>query len=61
MYLENSCLYVFYRETFDRFANRIGAQPVMLEMSSDEAIDIDEEQDFRLAEAVWLSRAGSAR
>ena len=51
---ENSNLYVFSRESFERSGKRrIGMRPYLFEMSRFEAIDIDEEEDFRLAELVW--------
>ena len=57
VYLENSCGYVFARETLQERGNRIGERPVLFEIDHLEAIDIDEERDFRLAEAVWAARA----
>lgn len=55
VYLENSCMYVFDRETLTARGNRIGLSPLVLEINGDEALDIDEEQDFRMAELVWSS------
>lgn len=52
IYLENSCFYVFSKETFAGCGNRIGITPAAVEVSALEAIDIDEESDFQLAEAV---------
>ena len=37
--------------------NRIGARPLLVEVPPEEALDIDEESDFRLAEAVASMRA----
>lgn len=56
IYLENSCGYVFTRETLVSRGNRVGSSPYLFEMDHLEAIDIDEERDFRLAEAVWQAR-----
>jgi CMP-N-acetylneuraminic acid synthetase len=56
IYLENSCGYVFTRDTLVSRGNRIGSKPYLFEMDHLEAIDIDEERDFRLAEAVWQAR-----
>lgn len=53
VYLENSCMYVFRRETLERHGNRIGERPIVLEISGHEALDIDEETDFRAASLVW--------
>lgn len=55
--MENSCGYVFARKTLLERGNRIGASPLLFEIDHFEAIDIDEERDFRLAEAVWAARA----
>jgi CMP-N-acetylneuraminic acid synthetase len=53
VYEENSNLYIFSRTSFARGGNaRIGLKPHMFEMDWLEAIDIDEEQDFRVAERL---------
>lgn len=52
VYEENSCLYVFDRETLERRHTRIGERPLMFEIPRDEAWDIDEEIDFRIAELL---------
>jgi CMP-N-acetylneuraminic acid synthetase len=49
---ENSCLYLFERETFLASHNRLGRSPILFEIDPVEAIDIDEEQDFALVEAL---------
>ena len=53
VYLENSCIYVFTREVLTQRHNRIGARPLLFEVPIDEALDIDEEPDFSLAERLW--------
>ncbi|MBE0616360.1 MAG: acylneuraminate cytidylyltransferase family protein [Proteobacteria bacterium] len=53
---ENSCLYLFERETLLRRGNRIGWRPHLLEIPPEEAVDIDEETDFRIAEALFKDR-----
>lgn len=53
VYLENSCLYVFPRELILEHGSRIGARPLLFEIDPLEALDIDEEPDFLLAEAQW--------
>ncbi len=50
---ENSCLYVFTKESLLGFQNRIGEKPYLLEISPIEALDIDTEWDFRMAELVF--------
>jgi CMP-N-acetylneuraminic acid synthetase len=57
VYLENSCAYLFSRELLEVRGTRIGARPLLFEVDRDEAIDIDEEQDFRLVEALMRSKA----
>lgn len=53
---ENSNLYLFSRESFSQIGNRrIGLRPYLFEISRLEAIDIDEEDDFLLAELLWQS------
>jgi CMP-N-acetylneuraminic acid synthetase len=47
---ENSCLYIFRKETLIRRGNRLGERPLMYPIPQKEAIDIDEELDFILAE-----------
>jgi CMP-N-acetylneuraminic acid synthetase len=49
---ENSNLYVFTRESFLRTKARIGAKPVMFETPKIESVDIDEEEDWKMAEAL---------
>lgn len=56
LFEENSNLYIFTRESFDRRGHRIGTAPKMYQMEYIEAVDIDEIQHFDLAEAL-LERA----
>jgi len=54
---ENSNLYIFSRESFKRSGNRrIGLRPYLFEISKFEAIDIDEEDDFLLAELICQAK-----
>lgn len=57
LYLENSCMYLFTRELLEGRGTRIGAHPLLFEVDRDEASDIDEEQDFRLVEALMSAAA----
>lgn len=50
IYEENSCLYIFKRETLLHRRNRLGERPLMFEIERAEALDIDEELDFQIAE-----------
>ena len=60
LFIENSCAFVFERDLIARTGNRIGAKSQMLEMDPIEAMDIDEEADFLLAEAAWKMRSENA-
>jgi CMP-N-acetylneuraminic acid synthetase len=53
---ENSNLYIFSEKILKEKNNRIGYTPLMFEMDRDEAWDIDEEIDFRVAEFLYLNR-----
>ncbi|WP_344147172.1 acylneuraminate cytidylyltransferase family protein [Nocardioides koreensis] len=52
VYFENSCVYVFSKETLQSTGNRLGVHPLPHAIDAVESIDIDEESDFKLAEAV---------
>ena len=49
VYEENSCLYLFTRENLLKKHHRIGENPILFEIDSDEAWDIDEELDFEIS------------
>ena len=55
-YEENSCLYIFNRESFGRTNARIGARPTLFETPPLESVDIDEPKDWELAEALFQHR-----
>lgn len=55
LYIENSCVFVFSRGLIVETGCRIGPNALMVEMDPMEAIDIDEESDFSLAQAMWTS------
>ncbi|HEY6609232.1 MAG TPA: acylneuraminate cytidylyltransferase family protein [Candidatus Limnocylindria bacterium] len=57
VYEENSCLYLFSRESLERHGDRIGERPILFEIPRDEAWDIDEELDFRVVEALYALRS----
>jgi CMP-N-acetylneuraminic acid synthetase len=59
IYEENSCIYIFSRETFLRRRSRLGVNPMLFPMDPIEAVDIDEESDFQIAEALMRHRIGS--
>ncbi len=52
VYEENSCIYVFTRESFDKKQRRIGDTPLLFPTPWIESIDIDNEYTFRLAELL---------
>jgi CMP-N-acetylneuraminic acid synthetase len=56
VYEENSCLYIFTRPTLAARRNRLGERPLMFEIPRLEAVDIDEEADFQIAEALMRLR-----
>ena len=56
VYEENSCLYIFNRETLLEKRNRLGNRPMMFEIDPTEAWDIDEELDFQVCELLMEKR-----
>lgn len=58
---ENSCLYLFTRESFIATRARIGRDPIMFQTPPLESIDIDEPHQWFLAEAVLEKRAREAK
>jgi CMP-N-acetylneuraminic acid synthetase len=50
VYMENSCLYIFTHQILLNRRNRLGERPMMFEIDSAEAWDIDEELDFTIAD-----------
>ena len=53
---ENSCIYLFTAEKLRERGNRIGEKPMMYEIKPDEALDIDEESDFMIADIILKNR-----
>lgn len=60
IYLENSCLYLFSRQSLFANRNRLGTSPLMFPMDRLESTDIDEEHDWQLAESL-LGQQGVSR
>jgi len=57
LYEENSNFYIFSKKSFKKAGNkRIGLNPKMYEVNKLEAIDIDESEDFILAEILYKNR-----
>lgn len=59
VYEENSCIYMFTRETLISCRNRLGERPMMFEIEAAEAWDIDEELDFEITNYL-MRRKGSS-
>ena len=53
---ENSCLYIFSKETNKKTKNRLGSNPLMFPMDPFEAVDIDDIEDFYWAEHLLLKK-----
>ncbi|MCG8455998.1 MAG: acylneuraminate cytidylyltransferase family protein [Holophagales bacterium] len=60
LFEENSCLYLFSAESFARSGARIGERPRMFETPRLESIDIDDAEDWALAEALATVSGASA-
>ena len=48
---ENSCIYIFRRDVLQARRNRIGERPLVFVMDPSEALDIDTELDWQVAQA----------
>jgi len=57
VYEENSCIYLFWSQNLVKRRNRIGESPMMFEIPPDEALDIDDEQDFLIADLLMRNRS----
>lgn len=53
MYAETSGFYIFKRNLIVNHNRRIGDNPYLVEVSKIESIDIDEKQDFEIANAIF--------
>ena len=56
IYEENSCIYIFSRESFMKNHNRIGKNPFLFPMEKLESVDIDEMEDFVFAEYLMKKK-----
>ena len=52
IYRETSGVYVFARETYQKYHRRIGVKPYIKDVSIKEAVDINNPEDFELAQAL---------
>lgn len=56
IYKENSNIYIFTRQSFLNAGGRIGQRPFLFEMNETESIDIDNQQDWLISEALLAQR-----
>jgi len=57
LYQENSNFYIFSKKSFKNASNkRIGVKPILYEVNKLESIDIDEPEDFILAELIYKNK-----
>jgi CMP-N-acetylneuraminic acid synthetase len=61
VYEENSCVYLFTRDSLIQRHHRIGQNPLMFAMDADEAWDIDDELDFAICDFLISRNYSSAR
>jgi len=54
VYEENSCFYIFTKESFLKNNNRIGENPYLFDISSVEAIKLKDDLSYKLAEILML-------
>jgi CMP-N-acetylneuraminic acid synthetase len=53
LFVENSCIYIFSKDSFNRSKARIGSHPFLFEMSEYEAFDIDWPEDFDMVKRIF--------
>jgi len=56
LYVDCSVLYMYTKETFEKTGHRIGTNPLPYEIDEEEAIEIDYESEFELAESLYERR-----
>jgi len=56
IYEENSCIYIFTKDTLLTRRNRLGVRPLMFAIDVAEAWDIDDELDFEIVEFLMKRR-----
>jgi CMP-N-acetylneuraminic acid synthetase len=60
VYEENSCIYIFTRETLVARRNRLGERPLLFEIDAAEAWDIDELLDFEIVNFLMTHQKNKA-
>ncbi len=53
LYEETSGFYIYKKDVIEKLNRRIGDNPFIVEVSEIEAVDIDEAEDFMIAEAIY--------
>lgn len=53
IYMETSGFYIYTSDVIKKLNRRIGNSPYMVEVSEIESIDIDEQEDFEIADAIF--------
>lgn len=53
IYEETSGFYIYREEVIEKLARRIGEKPLLVEVNEIEAVDIDESEDFIIADAIF--------
>lgn len=65
LYEETSGFYIYTSDVIKRMNRRIGCKPYIVEVSEIESVDIDEAEDFEIADAIHyfnlVNRGGAAR
>jgi CMP-N-acetylneuraminic acid synthetase len=61
IFLENSCFYIFSRETNERTQTRLGSKALMYPIDRLEAADIDDMEDFYWAEFLLNRKLNNAQ
>lgn len=53
IYMETSGFYIYNRNVIKKLERRIGEKPYMVKVNEIESIDIDEKEDFEIADAIF--------
>lgn len=56
IYEENSCIYLFSRQSLEKQGHRMGANPMMYPIPAEEAWDIDNKIDFQVVDFLMRQR-----
>lgn len=53
LYVETSGFYIYEKQVIEKKGRRIGDSPCMIQVDEIESVDIDEKEDFDIAEAIY--------